>query len=102
MRPTYYYNNNNFSTSSKINGYNEPLRRNYQQNNNDEVMNGNPNNNQSQINKESTEGAGRNKMNIYCHRCYQTGHKSNNCTYIFKQLADMEEKGLLPKRNLNL
>jgi len=40
MRPMHYYNNNNnFSTSSNSNGYNEPLRSNYQQNSNDEVMN---------------------------------------------------------------
>jgi len=30
-----------------------------------------------------------------CYRCNQQGHKSSECPYTFKQLAEMEEKGLL-------
>ncbi|ORX76275.1 hypothetical protein BCR32DRAFT_284337 [Anaeromyces robustus] len=33
--------------------------------------------------------------NYICYRCTLRGHKSSNCFYTFKQLADMEEKGLI-------
>ena len=41
----------------------------------------------------------KNKLNTYntCYRCNQSGHKVSDCPYTFKQLAEMEEKGLLQK-----
>lgn len=36
-----------------------------------------------------------NDRNLICFRCSQGGHKVSNCPYTFKQLAELEEKGLI-------
>jgi len=42
-----------------------------------------------------TDASSRKAKAIRCFRCKQLGHKSPECPYSFKELAEMEEKGLL-------
>ena len=63
-------------------------------NNNNNIINGNSNdhmNNSTRRRNHNNASSG----TIICHKCTMHGHKASECTYTYKQLADMEEKGLI-------
>ena len=63
-------------------------------NNNNNMINGNSNdhmNNSTRRRNHNDASSG----TIICHKCTMHGHKASECTYTYKQLADMEEKGLI-------
>ena len=84
------FNNNKFNTNNMIQSFN------YQNGNNHN--NGIENNNVSNTlvtNKNSINNNNNNHVN--CYRCTMNGHRASECPYTFKQLAELEEKGLLNK-----
>ena len=38
-----------------------------------------------------------NNYHVNCYRCTLEGHRASECPYKFKQLAEMEEQGLINK-----
>ena len=106
-----YINNgtNNYNAGVPQNNYNNIQGYNNYHDQNNQIKNPYIKNrkeqfiNNSDIQNRIQQGLDLNSPNytLYCHRCYQEGHKSNKCPYTFKQLAEMEEKGLLNNNHLN-
>ncbi|MBE6133031.1 MAG: hypothetical protein E7180_06605 [Erysipelotrichaceae bacterium] len=83
----------NFNRGQNIPGENDAGNNAY---NGNVINNNNTNDNNKHEPKKEYKS---NIATITCHRCFQQGHKSIDCQYSFKQLAEMEEKGLLNKPN---
>lgn len=84
-------NNNNMNNISNNNINNYQTQNNYKRvSSNNITNNGNINNEAIQNNMFS-----KNVNHLYCFRCTKAGHRASDCPYTFKQLADMEEKGLI-------
>ena len=99
-RNNHYLTNNEYDNqrlnSKKINSNNRTQSFSYQNGNNHH----NGIENRSVINTMVTTNNKYNDNNnnqVICYRCTLKGHKSSECLYTFKQLAEMEEKGLINK-----
>jgi len=99
-RNNHYLTNNEYDNqrlnSKKINSNNRTQSFSYQNGNNHH----NGIENRSVINTMVTTNNKYNDNNnnqVICYRCTLKGHKSSECPYTFKQLAEMEEKGLINK-----
>ncbi|ORX41390.1 hypothetical protein BCR32DRAFT_288496 [Anaeromyces robustus] len=106
--PDNYMNKRN---NNNIHSFNYQNDNNYQNNTNkvDNTINtmvtaineNNPSNGATNMNNNISNNFGNNTFNnninnnYICYRCTLRGHKSSNCPYTFKQLAEMEEKGLI-------
>ncbi len=77
--------------SNKINSINTSQNFNYQ--------NGNNYNNEMENNNviNTMVSNNNNSYHLHCYRCTLEGHKASACPYTYKQLAEMEEKGLINK-----
>jgi len=84
------FNNNKFNTNNMIQSFNSQNGNNHN--------NGIENNNVINTlvtNKNSINNNNNNHVN--CYRCTMNGHRASECPYTFKQLAELEEKGLINK-----
>ncbi|KAL6625175.1 hypothetical protein U3516DRAFT_810038 [Neocallimastix sp. 'constans'] len=84
--------NNQFLNNNNMTSYD--VNNSHMINNNNNIINGNSNdhmNNSTRRRNHNNASSG----TIICHKCTMHGHKASECTYTYKQLADMEEKGLI-------
>jgi len=84
--------NNQFLNNNNMTSYD--VNNSHMINNNNNMINGNSNdhmNNSTRRRNHNDASSG----TIICHKCTMHGHKASECTYTYKQLADMEEKGLI-------
>ena len=101
----YNYKNNNISNDNNTNNIATAVSQNsnvYDNNNSIDanILTTTINRNPGVIpNKEYNKSFNKDYQNrkTTCFRCFQNGHKASNCPYSFKQLAEMEERGMIVK-----
>lgn len=101
----YNYKNNNISNDNNTNNIATAVSQNsnaYDNNNGIDanILTTTINRNPGVIpNKEYNKSFNKDYQNrkTTCFRCFQNGHKASNCPYSFKQLAEMEERGMINK-----
>jgi len=83
-------------SNNKINTNNMTQSFNYQNGNNYNNRMGNNNIINTLVTSNKINNSNNNN-HVNCYRCTMNGHRASECPYTFKQLAELEEKGLINK-----